>query len=436
MKDYSSYKYNYAGNNYLFATILFTDAFDGRKENVLANENVYMFQYESALNELYLTAELVYVDKFGVVDKYLDQQFVYCKIIHQQYDEKRDGTVTIDIPSETAKLEHDFLVTGIEITNRVGHEITYKLKMVSINWQNCVSNVNYSNYSQDSKDIFSIVKALLVQKELVPNKETFDNIKTSVKLDYITSSNDTVLTSVKYLLDKLYYYKDKDNSLKFLMYNEHTKQYQLFDLANSRMINGTYVAIISMFKTQTEGQTQIASTQLATVVKMPKLKSFMNLIDRKVSGYDYSTNSIQSFDFSTDSIVNYKNEKPSSVSDPYVGKYVPISSKFQYFESGTYWNNDFGMYNDAVKALSEDNSLVLNLDADLLRKPGSHMIVSVDRDDVSIAGTEDLEKLEETKSKYKSLEGLWTVSKVRHIVMPATSKYRQNVVLFRNFIQK
>ena len=133
-------------------------------------------------------------------------------------------------------------------------------------------------------------------------------------------------------------------------------------------------------------------------------------------------------------MVNYKNEKPSSVSDPYVGKYVPISSKFQYFESGTYWNNDFGMYNDAVKALSEDNSLVLNLDADLLRKPGSHMIVSVDRDDVSIAGTEDLEKLEETKSKYKSLEGLWTVSKVRHIVMPATSKYRQNVVLFRNFI--
>lgn len=43
MKDYSSYKYNYAGNNYLFTAILFTDTFDGRKENVLANENVYMF---------------------------------------------------------------------------------------------------------------------------------------------------------------------------------------------------------------------------------------------------------------------------------------------------------------------------------------------------------------------------------------------------------
>ena len=97
--------------------------------------------------------------------------------------------------------------------------------MVSINWQNCISNVNYSNYSQESKDIFSIVKALLVQKELVPNKETFDSIKTAVKLDYITSSNDTVLTSVKYLLNKLYYYKDKDNSIKFLLYNEHTKQY-------------------------------------------------------------------------------------------------------------------------------------------------------------------------------------------------------------------
>lgn len=436
MKDYSSYKYNYAGVNYLFAASLFTDAFDGRKEDLLTNENVYMFQYESALNDLYLTAELVYVDKFGVVDKYLDQQFVYCKIIHQKYDEKRDGAVTIDIPSQTAKLEHDFLVTSIEITSRVGHEITYKLKMVSVNWQNCVSNVTFSNYSQDSKDIFGIIKALLVQKELVPNKETFDNIKTTVKLDYITSSNDTILTSVKYLLDKLYYYNDKDRALKFLMYNEHTHQYQLFDLANSDMINGTYMAVISMFKTQTEGQIQTASTQLATVVKTPKQKSFKGIFDRKVSGFDYSTNSIQSFDIGSSSIVNYKNEKPSSVSDPYISKYVPIRSKFPYFESGAYWSNDFNMYNDAVKALSEDNSLVLNLDADLLRKPGSHMIVSVDRDDVSITGTEDLEKLEETKNKYKSLEGLWTVSKVRHIVMPATSKYRQNVVLFRNFIQK
>lgn len=68
------------------------------------------------------------------------------------------------------------------------------------------------------------------------------------------------------------------------------------------------------------------------------------------------------------------------------------------------------------------------------------MTIAIDRSTKDLNGerTEDLEKL---KKRYKTFEGPWIASKVRHIIEPnkgpeGNGSYRQNVVLFRNFLNE
>ena len=60
---------------------------------------------------------------------------------------------------------------------------------------------------------------------MLVHKDTFDAIKSDVKISYITNENDNVLTATKHLLRKLYYYVSKAQSMKFIVYNETMHRY-------------------------------------------------------------------------------------------------------------------------------------------------------------------------------------------------------------------
>lgn len=79
------------------------------------------------------------------------------------------------------------------------------------------------------------------------------------------------------------------------------------------MVNGTTAVVVSLFKTSTELQLQQQPTNVATVTKMPKQKSFMSIISQDMYEYDYSKNSFSNAYIDTKSIVAYKNEKPTTV---------------------------------------------------------------------------------------------------------------------------
>ena len=85
----------------------------------------------------------------------------------------------------------------------------------------------------------------------------------------------------------------------------------------------------------------------------------------------------------------------------------------------------------------ESNALVINSVGDILRKPGALININVDRTPKDLDG-EESEELDRLKSRYKSFEGPWIASKVRHIIEPnkgpeGNGSYRQNIVLMRNF---
>lgn len=80
----------------------------------------------------------------------------------------------------------------------------------------------------------------------------------------------------------------------------------------------------------------------------------------------------------------------------------------------------------------------MNSVGELLRKPGSIITLNIDRTPKDLDG-EDQDELERLKTRYKTFEGPWIASKVRHIIEPnkgpeGNGSYRQNIVLMRNFL--
>lgn len=64
-----------------------------------------------------------------------------------------------------------------------------------------------------------------------------------------------------------------------------------------------------------------------------------------------------------------------------------------------------------MKILEENNTFILNIVGEILRKPGSLLTITIDRTMKNIS-SENKKELEERKRKYKTFEGLWMVSKV------------------------
>jgi len=80
----------------------------------------------------------------------------------------------------------------------------------------------------------------------------FDMVATDVKLNYATQANDNLFTATEYLMDKLYFYGDKDSALKFLYYDWKDDVYSIFDLQNKNTLKDTSTTVLSFFKSNAE----------------------------------------------------------------------------------------------------------------------------------------------------------------------------------------
>ena len=128
----------------------------------------------------------------------------------------------------------------------------------------------YTNYNQDKEDIVDIVKAILTYSGLVTNKDTFDIVKSGLKLHFITDINDNAMTSIGYLLNKMYYYHDRAEQFQFLIYNEHTDKFEMFDILNKNTWFIQFPLAVTFFKNQVEQLANAENANFATVTKFPR----------------------------------------------------------------------------------------------------------------------------------------------------------------------
>lgn len=81
-----------------------------------------------------------------------------------------------------------------------------------------MSNIAFSNNDKEPQPVFDILKTCMQDLDLGIG-DTFDKVKTDVKINYISQANDNLFKITQYLLDKLYFWPKKDNALKFLLYD-------------------------------------------------------------------------------------------------------------------------------------------------------------------------------------------------------------------------
>ena len=393
---------------------------------------------ENEVNKFFLTGELIVTDNYGKIDQFIDKQYVKCRVLLNQIEQKFDGRITLQKSSETNKLFHDFIVQNIAIINRSKSAITYKLSLVGENILKCMALIQYSNYSlkEEDQNAFKILQACMKLANLNVNKVSFDKIKSDAAFSYITNENDNIQTVFKYLMSKVCYYDKRDDSFKMLVYDESTDTYFLFDTKSKLTLSGISTVVISPMKGTKETTLSEVQAQLGSITVVKQSDIFKSTMTHALDKYDYSKNQFITNSIENKSIVNYFNN--TLAEDNLTAKYKAISNtelKFQ--QAGTYWNNDYDIYDDMMTSLTKSNAIIVNVAGQILRKPASYVTVAIDRDDNT--PTEDnREALKESYDRYKGLEGLWITSRVTHIIQPSVENcpYTQNLALFRNFTNK
>ena len=402
----------------------------------LDNNDIQSFVYTSTLNNLVVTGRLSYLDKYAFIDKMIGQFQLFVSVQFAENFKPSNPTNSLGLPNKDKTLMLDFIVQNIRPVNRLANCIQYDIDLVSINWHKCIANVQFSNYQKDPEPLFDILKQCLVSQDLAIDKDSFNNVKQDVSMNYITSQNDNMFTVTNYLMHKLYYLPTRDQSMKFIVYNMFTDKYHIVDVTDWSMFIGNMTSTaLSFFKSNIELLIQQEATNLGSFAN-PRTRTdlFKSMFNRKVIGYDYDSNQFVNFDIEAKEIKNYMN---ASVDQTDVTvKYDDVEAvdpAHKRFKSNPYWDNDMNVYGDIIDVVTQNDAVVLNITGNIMRQAGQLLNVSIDRDlnGLTNSSPSELKKLQE---KYKQYERLWMTSKVINVVKPNEPSFRQQVALFRNFI--
>ena len=437
INNYARNIFEYSNRSYTCLISLYTRETDPTNEMRMACDatDVEEIVYEGKLNDLLLKGHIIYIDKYANVDNLINQHYCYCEILFALNKNKVDNSINEVAMDDENKFVHQFIVNDIKVIAREASIIKYQIDIISVNWFNCIANVQYSNYGKNPEPIFEIIKNCISQNKLQPDTETFNMVKSVVSFNYITQLNDNLFTVMKYLFHKLYYNSNKkDDSMKFFVYDWFNNTYRLLDLKQKNTVIGQYSTILSFFKTNNEVLIQQEPTNIGSF-KSPSMKTklYQNLFNTNMFQYFHDFNTISSFQTTSDQTINYLNNKidNGNYEQKYQAMFKMPALNHNYY--GSYWNANIDQYDTAIECLTENNSLILNITGEIRRQPGTYTTIAIDRSLTNMT-SEDKRELEKLKLKYKAFEGLWIASKVRNIISPKNSTFRQQVVLFRNFI--
>lgn len=433
--DFLGQQFKYSGKEYCFQCGI--ESTDGKNSVGFDSQEVTMFSYENKLNSLCLHARLIYTDKYGMVDRVLDEELPICNVFFVRNVPINDGKFTIRKFSDTEVFKHRFLVDGVKILNRLGTRVTYEFKLVSESWFKCIKNVSYTNYDKGPESIFDIFKACLVQNGLPIDTPMFDKVKTDAKTSFITSSNDNLFTIQKYLFHKLYYNDNFDDALKYFLFDLGKEQYTLFDIQRPETKTGDHSIILSMLASSSETMTEQEPNNFGMVSQLPRQKTLLNFIDHQFYNYDITTNEFVDKTVPAEKIIDlYNKYVPKCHNEngiPRIDSNVRKTLKESgYSCSSSYWNSDQDIYDDMTGSLNKDNSFIVNTSGNIALQPGCYVNIIVERRNQTETD-ESHAYVDNQLQRYMAFEGLWIASKIENIIEPAIGKYRQNIWLMHNF---
>ena len=439
--NHSPNTFKYSNRLYTLNVSMYAIADDGTtslRQSLTAGD-IEQIQYSSKLNALLIDGKIVYVDQYAMVDKFLSQQYVYCNLYFAEHKKATNNEDGFGPPDPDRNVDHTFIVENIKPLMRQQHRVKYEIDLTSVNWFNCTSNLQYTNYDRAKEPIFTILKNCLSIKGLNVDNASFNASPTDVKINYITKLNDNLFTASNFLMHNLYYMPVKDDSMKFFVYDIFARKFKLIDLKSKGTLLGASCTTLSMFKTNIESLVQQEQTNFGAFVDpISKTQSYQNLFDTQMFGYSYDKNTFTQVEFSAYESRNYLNNKIDN--GDYALKYhsLPEYPMMDFRHTWSYWNNDFNFYYDATSMLEQNGSFIVNMPGEILRQPGSLTEIMLDRTIANLTN-DSKQELEKEKVKYKNFEGIWYNAKVENVIdtdANGSKRFRQKIVLFRNFIPK
>lgn len=219
----------------LEATLANTENNDGINTVSLAQENIGLFRYVNEMNDPCPTATLEYIDTSQIIDRFVGKQYVVCSVVFKHLIIEKAGNVSTKTENEAESTSMGFIVNNIEIIQRTGTQIHYRLHLISTIWTKLMRKVKYTNYKQTEKNsVIEILKTICDDNKIPIDEESFQKCKSTSKLKYISGNNDNFYTCFRYLMNKSFYNQDniKDSALKGIVFNDKLEKLCMFDFTN------------------------------------------------------------------------------------------------------------------------------------------------------------------------------------------------------------
>ena len=201
MADYQNSRFSYGGLWYSLLIQLFPPDGD---PITLDNNALGHFEYFLSMNELTYFGSLEYADITGRLDSVFKGGRCVCCVLLRETD-RQDGQ-----EDEYRDLCLFFQVDSVSILERGEEMISYRIDLIGSNVEQCMANLQYTNYGGSPVQCFDILKACVAASGQEVVKPTFDLVKSDVSIRYATGVNDNLYSVVSHLLDKMYSYGEKD----------------------------------------------------------------------------------------------------------------------------------------------------------------------------------------------------------------------------------
>ncbi len=417
--------FEYDDRKFIFCASLANDDFDDENETNLLDENIGTIQYTNEFNDLVLTGSVEYTDTDQRIDRFLDKTFVYCTFSLKEVEDKSDGNIVKTVVKD--ELGITMYVNNIGILENAPGRIKYRLFLSSLTWKLCQGRVSYTNYGKGKEFLFDIARNLLTQAEFDVDNDSFSNDASIVKINYITDNNDTIITALRYLFNKMCFSSEYgiDESIKGIVYDEHHDVVRALDTQRSCAYQKPYNVVVNQMKTEVDPVSN-SGVNLAYNVKQNKTSVMETMFTNKIYTYSLDTNNFSNEQLGYSQILNYYHGHNTNTKVQFAQDDDSV-----YWKSQMSWNNNINVYWDQMKNLMEYNGLILNMPGKIGIIPGWMIGVTIPiRDGV----LNDLDKKNEkvVKRSYQSLCGTWIASRVTTFINPQKRVFRQNVSLMRN----
>lgn len=329
--------------------------FESGRNVVLRSQNVGLFQYSNEMNSLTLEGTLEYTDTDTYLDQFLDKQYVFCTVQFKVVEQQTEGQIHLDKVMYGEDVATTFFVDNFEILDNSPGNIRYKLHLKGSNWQNLKKSVSKSNYGEKKK-IFEIIKEILTGVGEPVDVEAFDNLVTNAEIEYITHTNDDVISCIRYLMDK--YYKSKiygiDESLKALVYDEVNDKIEPFDSVKTFSYQKSIEIILDQIK-NTQSLMNNDPVRIGYLLKKNRSEAIMSTHPLTIKYYDITTNKF------TDEVIESKTKNNVIVGQNNVNPRIRgVQDDSTFAKVSPFWNNDINMANDMFTTLTQYNSLIVN----------------------------------------------------------------------------